>query len=122
MKRVRILTGLIIAALICSAAFALAYRQVTRELPFDARRVGLKSLEMKIQAYYLDTNSLPRSLDGLVIPDGSRNWRGPYAKSGDLHDPWGRPFAYEPLDAIQPHFRLTAFDASGKPVVSETSP
>jgi len=46
-----------------------------------AGQAGVKSLEMKVQAYMLDNGSAPSSLNDLVArPGNASNWNGPYAK------------------------------------------
>ena len=56
----------------------------------------IHSLEMKVQSYALDNGSAPQSLDALVTrPGNAGNWNGPYAKPGDLKDPFGHAFQYK---------------------------
>src|SRR5258708_40165918 len=46
-----------------------------------AGQAGVKSMEMKVQAYILDNGSPPQSLNDLVArPGNASNWNGPYAK------------------------------------------
>jgi len=61
-----------------------------------AGQAGVKSLEMKVQAYMLDNGSAPSSLNDLVArPGNASNWNGPYAKESDLKDPFGHPYTYK---------------------------
>ena len=63
---------------------------------YKAGVAGVKSLEMKVQAYNLDNGSNPQSLNDLVNRPGSvANWNGPYAKPADIKDPFGHPFMYK---------------------------
>jgi hypothetical protein len=103
----------------CVALGVWAYHTAFSELPYNATDSQLASLEMKLRAFNLDTHSLPRTLEGLVISDGSANWQGPYAKSKDLIDPWGHPVQYEVLDPSSPSFRLSATGAR-KAIISRT--
>jgi hypothetical protein len=77
---------------------------------------------MKIQAFYLDTEVLPKDLEGLLVPEGYSKWQGPYAKSRDLVDAWGRAIRYEALDLHRPSFRLSAVDANGNTIMSVAYP
>jgi general secretion pathway protein G len=57
---------------------------------------GVHSLEMKVQAYMLDNGSAPQSINDLVTrPGNAGNWNGPYAKPGDLKDPFQHPYFYK---------------------------
>jgi len=57
---------------------------------YKAGVAGVKSLEMKVQAYNLDNGGNPQSLNDLVArPGNASNWNGPYAKESDLKDPFG---------------------------------
>ena len=63
---------------------------------YKAGVAGVKSLEMKVQAYNLDNGGNPQSLNDLVArPGNASNWNGPYAKESDLKDPFGHPYQYK---------------------------
>jgi len=63
---------------------------------YKAGVAGVKSLEMKVQAYNLDNGGNPQSLNDLVArPGNASNWNGPYAKESDLKDPFGHPYTYK---------------------------
>ena len=63
---------------------------------YKAGVAGVKSLEMKVQAYNLDNGSNPQSLNDLVArPGNASNWNGPYAKESDLKDPFGHAYQYK---------------------------
>ena len=63
---------------------------------YKAGVAGVKSLEMKVQAYNLDNGSNPASLNDLVArPGNASNWNGPYAKESDLKDPFQHPYTYK---------------------------
>jgi general secretion pathway protein G len=57
-------------------------------------RMGLQTLDKAVEAYKSRTGTWPDSLQSLTEqqPDGSQA----YVKSGDLVDPWGRPYQYDP--------------------------
>lgn len=55
----------------------------------------VQTMAEKVQSYQMDTGSLPGSLEDLVRqPGNASGWLGPYAKEGDLKDPWGTPYVY----------------------------
>ncbi len=66
----------------------------------DRARVNLakaqvQTLAEKVQQFEMDTGTLPNTLDELVTqPGNAGGWLGPYAKSGELKDPWNMPFEY----------------------------
>jgi len=63
---------------------------------YKAGVAGVKSLEMKVQAYNLDNGSNPANLNDLVArPGNASNWNGPYAKESDLKDPFQHPYTYK---------------------------
>ena len=63
---------------------------------YKAGVAGVKSLEMKVQAYMLDNGSAPQALNDLVArPGNASNWNGPYAKDSDLKDPFQHPYQYK---------------------------
>ena len=44
----------------------------------------------------LDNGNPPTSLNDLVTrPGNATNWNGPYAKPGDINDPFNHPFLYK---------------------------
>ncbi len=56
-------------------------------------RAQVQTLSEKVQQFEMDTGSLPNALDELV-QSSAAGWLGPYAKEGDLKDPWNTPFEY----------------------------
>lgn len=63
---------------------------------YNAGKAAVHSMEMKVQAYILDNGGAPANLNDLVTRPGSAgNWNGPYARPGDLNDPFGHPFQYK---------------------------
>jgi len=63
---------------------------------YNAGKAAVHSMDMKVQSYMIDNGGAPGSLNDLVTRPGSaKNWNGPYAKPGDLNDPFGHPFLYK---------------------------
>ena len=75
----------------------------------------VQTLSEKVQQYENDTGALPNSLDDLVTEPGNSNgWLGPYAKAGELKDPWNHAFEYRvPGDGKA--FDLICLGKDGKP-------
>jgi len=59
----------------------------TERLKTFASRGKLERIARSLEVFYLDTGSLPPSLDLLAT--------GGYLSRSDLLDPWGRPYAYQ---------------------------
>lgn len=81
----------------------------------DARlaQTQIQTIGGKIEAYVMDVGTAPNSLSDLVRePSGVSGWLGPYAREGDLKDPWGREFQYS---ADGNAFNLTSLGKDGKP-------
>lgn len=112
--------GIFVTALVIFSGYVL-YRVANNESRHDWVKVEMMALTMKINAYRLDTGILPKTLQGLLLDDGVPSWNGPYAKSGDLLDPWGRAHHYEVVDSTKHQFSLLDVDAKGTVVKSMTS-
>jgi len=74
---------------------------------FKLAESQIQTLAGKIENYQLDTGALPAKLDDLVAaPANAAGWLGPYAKAGELKDPWGHAIEYrvpgegKPFDLI----------------------
>ena len=120
-KRIQVLSGLVVVLIGGFLALSMWARHVgLSDTHYNATRAQLASLEMKVRAFHLDTHTLPKNLQGLLTPDGSSNWQGPYAKSNELKDPWGYAIQYEALDPTKPRFRLSAEGPSGSSPLSVT--
>ena len=53
----------------------------------------VKNLQQRVYEYYMDTNSMPSSLEDLVSePGGTDGWNGPYIQKSATKDPWGRDY------------------------------
>jgi general secretion pathway protein G len=60
-----------------------------------AAKTQIKSIELALDAFEVDTGAYPQNLDALVNqPSNAQNWRGPYLKQGVPADPWGAPYVY----------------------------
>jgi general secretion pathway protein G len=78
-------------------------------------KAQVQTMAEKIQQFEMDTGSLPNSLDELVSePGNATGWLGPYAKAGEINDPWNHPFEYQvPGDGQA--FDLISLGKDGKP-------
>lgn len=77
-------------------------------------KAQVQTLAEKVQQYELDTGGLPGSLDDLLkAPGNVAGWLGPYAKEGELKDPWNRPYAYTVPGEGQP-FDVVSLGKDGK--------
>ena len=72
----------------------------------------VQTLAEKVQQFEMDTGTLPNSLDELVSSNAT-GWLGPYAKAGELKDPWNHPFDYRVPGTDQP-FDLVSYGKDGK--------
>ncbi|RZA21090.1 MAG: type II secretion system protein GspG [Lysobacteraceae bacterium] len=58
-------------------------------------KAQVQTLAEKVQQFEQDTGKLPGSLDELVkAPGDAAGWLGPYAKDGELKDPWNHLYTY----------------------------
>jgi len=72
-------------------------------------------LSMAVESYYLDTGSIPQSLQSLVDDNGGdKGWNGPYVKAASLKDPWGREYEYR-SPGEHGDFDISSMGADGSP-------
>ena len=82
---------------------------------YNLAKSQVQTLAEKVQQYENDTGSLPNSLDDLVTEPGNSNgWLGPYAKAGELKDPWNTPYEYRAPGEGRP-FDIVSYGADRKP-------
>ncbi|MFT3763168.1 MAG: type II secretion system major pseudopilin GspG [Pseudoxanthomonas sp.] len=82
---------------------------------FKLAEAQIQTLAGKIENYQLDTGALPARLDDLVAaPANAAGWLGPYAKPGELKDPWGHDIEYRVPGEGQP-FDLISLGKDGQP-------
>jgi general secretion pathway protein G len=83
---------------------------------YKIAQTQLSTLSQKVESYQSDVGSLPDSLDQLVTaPTNATGWLGPYAKAGELKDPWQHQIDYRrPGDNNQP-YQLISYGVDGKP-------
>jgi general secretion pathway protein G len=75
----------------------------------------VQTLAEKVQQYQMDTGALPADLNALVAaPAGVAGWLGPYAKAGDLNDPWMHPMQYKTPGEGRA-FDIVSLGADGQP-------
>ena len=67
-----------------------------------AARSQIDTLELALQAYYLDCGSFPSEEQGLAslwskptVPPVSEAWNGPYIAKRIPDDPWGKAYKYK---------------------------
>lgn len=86
----------------------------------DRARVNLakaqvQTLAEKVHQFEMDTGRLPSALNDLVVqPGDASGWLGPYAKEGELRDPWNTPYEFRAPGDGQP-FEIVSFGADRKP-------
>lgn len=62
----------------------------------DAAMAQISALQTALDAYYLDVQRYPDTLDGLIEDDSSRaSWNGPYLRGDVPLDPWRNEYVYE---------------------------
>lgn len=62
----------------------------------DAALAQISAIEAALDAYFIDVQSYPDSLDGLNENDSGRaSWNGPYMRRDVPLDPWGNEYVYE---------------------------
>jgi general secretion pathway protein G len=76
-------------------------------------KAQVQTMAEKIQQYEMDTGTLPTALEDLVS-SSTPGWLGPYAKEGELKDPWNHPYVYHVPGDGQP-FDLISLGKDGKP-------
>lgn len=76
-------------------------------------KAQVQTMAEKVSQYEMDTGTLPDSLEDLVS-SSTPGWLGPYAKQGELKDPWNHPYVYHAPGDGQP-FDLISLGKDGKP-------
>lgn len=79
----------------------------------------ISNMTAAIQLFKLDMRRYPTEAEGLGVlsnapqsDDGSR-WRGPYLQKPVTFDPWGNPFIYTNVSALE--FGIECYGADGQP-------
>ncbi|WP_133501683.1 type II secretion system major pseudopilin GspG [Cognatilysobacter terrigena] len=76
----------------------------------------VQTLAQKIEQYKEDVGKYPTTLSDLATaPQGSTGWLGPYAKAGELKDPWGNDIAYKAPGEDGHAFDVIILGKDGKP-------
>lgn len=82
---------------------------------YKAGKLQVAKLGQDIDAYMLDNGSPPKELQDLLTkPADAPSWNGPYAKAGDLKDPWGHPFGYV-MPGQHGQYDIIFYGRDGKP-------
>ena len=71
------------------------------------------SIRSAIEAYILNTNKYPTTLNDLVKNPGLQGWCGPYLKPSQLQDQFGNPYIYIP--DTKGNYKLISYGADGLP-------
>ncbi len=75
----------------------------------------VQTIAEKVQQYQMDTGELPPNLQALVTQSGNApGWLGPYAKDGELLDPWKNALQYQ-VPGESGAFDVVSLGADGKP-------
>ena len=78
-------------------------------------KAQVQTLVEKIGQYEQDTGRLPQKLEDLAkAPSEAAGWLGPYAKEGELKDPWNNAYTYTVPGQGRP-FELVSLGADGQP-------
>lgn len=95
-----ILVVITVIAILAALVSPQVFRNVG-DAKVGATRAQLEILSLALDAYRLDNDDYPSTLQGLEAlvrrPEQApvpRNWRGPYLRRGVPHDSWGRPYRY----------------------------
>ena len=116
------LKALLVVLVLLGVSVALFLRHAQRQFideRYDIATAQIASLEMKLRAFHEDTGTLPTELQGLLAPDGSPHWNGPYAKDVELVDPGRHPIQYTVIDKAKPVFRLSIVKPDGSIVSTQ---
>jgi general secretion pathway protein G len=76
-------------------------------------KAQVQTMAEKVQQFESDTGTLPGTLQELVSSDAN-GWLGPYAKEGELRDPWNNAYDYRMPGDDKP-FDLISYGKDGKP-------
>ena len=75
----------------------------------------VQTIAEKVEQYRMDTGELPPNLQALVTQSGNApGWLGPYAKDGELLDPWKNALRYQ-VPGESGAFDVVSLGADGKP-------
>ena len=89
--------------------------QTTPKGPRISPRGQMRVIETAMNTFLLNTGQYPTTLNDLVQDPGLQGWCGPYLKSSQLLDPWGRSFIYIPGGRIDGGPLLIYYGKDGKP-------
>ena len=82
---------------------------------YKAGKLQVEKLSQDIDGYMLDNGSAPKQLQDLLSkPGDAPSWNGPYARPGDLKDPWGHPYQYA-HPGQHGDIDIYSYGADGKP-------
>ena len=79
----------------------------------NATKTSVLVLKMAVQAYHMNNNRLPESLETLTQPDPNYFNECYIEDPSCLLDPWGRPYIYRPAEGRT--FEILSYGADGVP-------
>jgi general secretion pathway protein G len=84
-----------------------------------ARSISGSVTKADYKAGKLQVSKLSQDIDGYMLdlltkPGDAPSWNGPYAKAGDLKDPWGHPFGYT-MPGQHGQYDIVFYGRDGKP-------
>ncbi|MBN2590307.1 MAG: type II secretion system protein GspG [Sedimentisphaerales bacterium] len=90
-------------------------RHSINSIPLNSARARMAPIEAAIEAYLLNINQYPATLNDLVTNPGLQGWSGPYLKPKQLNDPLDRPYIYIIDNVKNPAgYTLKSYGADGK--------
>jgi hypothetical protein len=109
MKIVKIISAILIIIFIIFITLSRWPKPCTDKSPWEAVIPKMEPVRAAINAYILNTDKLPGTLEDLIVcPEGLEStWVGPYLKESQLYDPWGRKYFFEY------GYRLQSYGADG---------
>lgn len=119
---IEILVVITVIAILASLVTPMVFRNVS-DAKVSATRAQVEILGLALDAYRLDNDYYPSTLQGLEalrqVPTGepaARNWRGPYLKKTIPLDAYGRPYVYRsPGEANPEGYDLVSLGRDGQP-------
>jgi len=119
---IEILVVITVIAVLAGLVSPMVFRHVG-DAKTTAAKAQIELLGLALDAYRLDNDSYPTSIQGLaalsVLPTADpipHRWRGPYLRKGLPPDPWGRPYLYESPGRANPtSYDLLTLGRDGQP-------
>ena len=111
---VELLVVIMIVAMLAGLVAPRLFSQVDKA-KYDTAKPKMSNIETAIDAYRLNTGTLPETLEDLLTDPGIGGWTGPYVKASALEDPWGNEYIYDPEGTISGgDYDLISYGADGE--------